>query len=79
MMVLACGILGLSEQASFVILINLMYLTYNVAVGLSIPACTLVGNAIGQGDIQTGKKYLFINLVITFFMMILESSIFYIY
>jgi len=47
MMVLACGILGLSEQASFVILINLMYLTYNVAVGLSIPACTLVGNAIG--------------------------------
>ena len=42
------GLIGVSEQATFVIIANLSAQIYMVPVGIQEATCVMIGNAIGQ-------------------------------
>ena len=42
------GYAGVTEQAAFVILVTVTALIFMVPLGLSVTACTLIGNSIGK-------------------------------
>ena len=50
-MTLASGMLGVEEQASQVILLNMTIMAYMVSYGILSTSCTVIGNSIGSGDI----------------------------
>jgi len=56
-LVLISGFLGVTEQASCILIMNIVVLAYMVAEGFDTAACTLVGQAIGAGDADLARKY----------------------
>ena len=72
-MTLASGILGVDDQSSQVILLNMTIMAYMVSYGILSTSCTVIGNSIGSGDVWLAKSYFKILLVFTFAMVSLEA------
>lgn len=51
------GLISVTDQATIFILINILLLNYMFAFGLETASCTLIGNALGAGDMETARKY----------------------
>ena len=56
-MILISGYIGVVQQASCIIIMNIVAFAYMVAMGLEQAACTLVGMQIGKGDIIKAKQF----------------------
>ena len=57
LMILISGYLGVVEQASCILIMNIVALCYMVAIGFEQASCTLVGMQIGKGDIHKAKQF----------------------
>ena len=57
LMVLISGYLGVVEQASCILIMQICALSYQVAIGLEQASCTLIGRQIGKGDVQKAKLF----------------------
>ena len=64
-LVLISGFLGVIEQASCILIMNIVVLAYMVAEGFDTAACTLVGQAIGAGDTSLALNYFHTMQIIT--------------
>lgn len=56
-MTLAAGLLGITEQASQVIMINMAMFAFMVCYGMQSPGCTTVGQQLGRCNIGKAKEY----------------------
>ena len=56
-LVLISGFIGVTEQASCILIMNIVVLAYMVAEGFDTAACTLFGQAIGASDKDLALKY----------------------
>ena len=57
LMVLISGYLGVVEQASCILIMQICALSYQVAIGLEQASCTLIGRQIGKGDVPKAKQF----------------------
>jgi len=57
LMTVASGLLGVKEQASQVIVMNMCEMSFMVAMGLQSAACTVQGNQIGKRDFTGACRY----------------------
>ena len=57
MLLFISGYAGVTEQAAFVILVSVTALLFMVPLGLSVTACTLIGNSIGRQDVPLAKRF----------------------
>ena len=57
LLVLISGYLGVAEQASTIIIQQLVVLAYMTATGFESAASALVGQHIGKGDVAKAKQY----------------------
>ena len=55
-MIFIAGMYGSNDQAAQIAIMNIASLFYRVATGLCISGSTMVGNAIGSGDVILAKK-----------------------
>ena len=78
-MTIASGFVGITAQATQVLLINMTYFACMVGGGIQSTACTLVGNEIGKGDAATAKEYLLATMAVLYFIVLGEAMVFYIF
>ena len=55
LLILISGWLGTHEQATNIVIMNIILITYMLTMGLEQAACTLVGQQIGRGDLKSAK------------------------
>ena len=58
LLVFIAGYAGVDDQAAFVVLTTITAFIFMVPLGLSISACSLIGNAIGKQDVPLAKRWL---------------------
>mmetsp|Transcript_30081 Transcript_30081/g.45961 ORF Transcript_30081/g.45961 Transcript_30081/m.45961 type:complete len:171 (+) Transcript_30081:711-1223(+) len=58
LMGILCGYIGVNEQASQFVILNLVSFIYCFTHGLGVAINCLVGQSIGDGKIEEGKQYL---------------------
>ena len=75
-MTLAGGLIGITQQASQVILINLSAFAYQTGWGMQSPGCTLVGLMIGKSDVHNAIEYTKAVIVVFCFILTLQVFIF---
>jgi Na+-driven multidrug efflux pump len=56
--VLISGLLGVEDQATTVLIMNIILIGYMFATGLESAACTLIGNQIGSLNLNSAKKFM---------------------
>ena len=76
-MTLGAGLLGITQQASQVILTNMTMFAFMVSYGMQSPGCTLVGQAIGACDIARAKGYFWALIYVFSGIVTLEIAVFY--
>ena len=74
-MVLIAGTLGVDEQASQVILSNISQQIFMLPLGLGFATCTVVGNAIGEGNPRLAKRYLKMTCTAVLVILVTFSTI----
>ena len=57
LMCLIAGYLGVMEQATTILIMNIILVIYMFAFGLEIASCTLIGNQVGKGDVDMALKF----------------------
>ena len=57
LLVFIAGYAGVDDQAAFVVLTTITSFIFMVPLGLSISACSLIGNAIGKQDVPLAKRW----------------------
>ena len=55
LMIIMTGYLGVDNQASQIVLMNIVSTCYMVAIGLETTSCTIIGQEIGKGDVKKAK------------------------
>ena len=55
---LISGLLGVEDQATTVLIMNIILIGYMFATGLESAACTLIGNQIGSLNLNSAKKFM---------------------
>ena len=69
--VILSGILGVIEQAVFVITFNVIAQLFMFPMGIQEASCALIGNEIGANNPKLAKKYCRVITLIAVFMQIL--------
>jgi len=72
-MTLTSGLIGVKEQASQVMLINMAMMAYMSAYGMQSTACTVVGNQIGRGNVDKGYTYCWLTFFFAFALVSAEA------
>ena len=57
------GYLGVIALAAEVVIINIVTFIFMLPLGISYAASSLVGNAIGQGNIKMGKRFAWYTII----------------
>ena len=76
-MVVISGILGVSQQAATVVLMNLVALLYRIAVGFEAASTTLVGSQIGKGGLFKARQFFRTFCYLTSIAMVLSCLTIY--
>lgn len=76
-MTLIAGWIGVTEQASQVVLISLTTFSYATGQGLSSPGCTMIGLNIGRSNVTKAKEYMKAVLIVLVFSLIIQVSLFW--
>lgn len=76
-MTLAAGLLGITQQASQVILTNMTMFAFMVSYGMQSPGCAMVGQAVGACDIGKAKQYFWATIVVFLAILTVEINVFY--
>lgn len=74
LLVLISGYLGTLEQATNIVIMNIILITYMITMGLETAACTLVGQEIGADNLGEAKK-LFDSIMKVSTCMLLTTSL----
>ena len=67
------------DLAANICLFNFMTLIFMIPMGISFAASTFVGNAIGGGNTDVAKKFAFIAVVITIFILVFVNTFVFIF
>ena len=78
-MTLVAGLIGLTEQASQVLLMSLYSLPYATGHGLSSPGCTMIGLNIGCSNVKKAKEYMKAALIVFVGSLVVQVSVFWYY
>jgi multidrug resistance protein, MATE family len=54
---LMAGYVGVKEQAAQILLLNMVYVLFQIPYGLQLSSSYLIGKQIGAGDIPLAKRY----------------------
>lgn len=76
-MTLAAGFIGIAEQASQVILINLTMFAYMTAYGMQSPGCATVGQQLGRCNIPKAYQYLRAAFSVFIVVLVIELAVFW--
>ena len=75
MLTLTSGFFGINQQATHIVLMNIVAILWGFAYGLQQATCALVGVQIGAGDLKKAKDlYKIICFVMLFFSTFLFVS-----
>lgn len=77
------GLLGVSELAAEVVIINMISFIFMLPLGISYSASALTGNSLGEGKIALAKKYAAVSVglstilmsIIVFFLVVFEDQV----
>jgi len=73
-MTLISGKIGVVELAAYAIAINWSAIIFRSSVGIGAATGTLVGNCIGEKNIESAKKYAFMGIILSIISTILIST-----
>ena len=76
-MTLVSGYLGITSQATQVILINMAAFAYQPGYGMQSVACTLIGLMIGKSDLHNAFEYMKSILLVFSVFLAAEISLYY--
>lgn len=77
LMVLISGLLGVKEQAATVIIMNLIGFLYSLAMGFDIATCALVGQQIGNENLEKAKLFFKSSLLTSASFFLTQAVLFY--
>ena len=71
-MAILAGEFGVEILASQIVIMNILGMTYRVGQGLDSAGCTLIGNAIGSGNVLEAKKVFKVFYIFSCFLIAFE-------
>ena len=71
-MAILAGEFGVEILASQIVIMNILGMTYRVGQGLDSAGCTLIGNAIGSGNVFEAKKVFKVFYIFSCFLIAFE-------
>ena len=70
------GYIGVYDQAAMIVVMNIVVMIYQMSMGLQQASTTLIGQRIGDGDVENARLYYSslrkITLILIFFMIIVQ-------
>lgn len=76
-MTLMCGYIGVTEQATQIILFNVLQVMFQVPYGIQQASCALIGHAIGDENVPLGRRIYKCVMIFTVLADIIEWSLLY--
>ena len=74
-MVVISGTLGVSEQASYVVIATIATVLYMVPLGIQEATCGIIGNCIGNSNVDLANRFFWLITKITFGLAIIISLV----
>lgn len=76
-MAIFAGLIGVSEQAAHIILMNLCAFMFMLSLGMQTATVTTVGQEIGAVNIKRAKEYFGITNAIAAALILISTSVVY--